>query len=366
MPGQLRDLLRIAVEGEQVELAGAVGEEIDRVADPHRVRVVAAALGLGDLLDAQPVEREDPDPRGRAAPVVLPLAEPLAERGVGQVPPVGRVRRAVAVGHRQLLREAARGPDGEELREAAREDLPLRREQDRAVRREAADDVLAGMRRQPGRLAARGGDDEGIDVAVVGRGEGDQPPVGREVRVRFGPRVRRQSPHVRAVGPGGPEVVGVDEDDPPGGDVGVVEERRVRGVDGAGGRRRRGEEPRGRRRSEDGRAHGSGPGEWVSRIGRPFIRYPPRARGSRAHPVGSGSAHRPAIRRRSRRWSQQEDQRPSDVHAASPRGGPHRVGRKEKPPAKDRGFAPGQAFRVGDAGLEPATPSVSSWYDLKA
>ena len=92
----------------QVELAVAIGEEVDRLADPHRLGVVAAAGGLGDLLVRQVIELEDPDPRGRAAAIVLPLAEPLAERRVSQELPVGRDGPLVAGRDRQALGHAAR------------------------------------------------------------------------------------------------------------------------------------------------------------------------------------------------------------------------------------------------------------------
>ena len=92
----------------EVELAVAIGEEVDRLADPHGLGVVAAAGGLGDLLVREVGELEHPDPRGRAAPIVLPLAEPLAQRRVGQELPVGRDRPHVAAGDRQRLRARPR------------------------------------------------------------------------------------------------------------------------------------------------------------------------------------------------------------------------------------------------------------------
>ena len=79
------DRLGLGVVRVEVELAVAIGEEVDGLADPHRLGVVAAAVRLGDLLVREVGELEHPDPRGRAAPVVLPLAEPLAQRRVGEV-----------------------------------------------------------------------------------------------------------------------------------------------------------------------------------------------------------------------------------------------------------------------------------------
>ena len=47
VPGELLDRLRLRVVRVQVELAVAVGAEVDRVADPHRIGVVARAAGCG-------------------------------------------------------------------------------------------------------------------------------------------------------------------------------------------------------------------------------------------------------------------------------------------------------------------------------
>ena len=59
MPRDLANLLAPGVVREQVELAGAVGPEVDRVPDPHRVGVVGARFRLRDLFDAsQSLEKE--------------------------------------------------------------------------------------------------------------------------------------------------------------------------------------------------------------------------------------------------------------------------------------------------------------------
>ena len=105
MVGASVDVLRAAIVRVEVELAVAVREEVDRLADPHRLGVVAAARGLGDLLVRQVVELEDPDPRGGAAAIVLPLAERFAERRVSQEFPVRRDGPLVAGRDRQRLGE---------------------------------------------------------------------------------------------------------------------------------------------------------------------------------------------------------------------------------------------------------------------
>ena len=107
--GASGDGFRAAIVRIEVELAVAVGEKVDRLADPHRLGVVAAPGGLGDLLVRKVIELEDPDPRRRSAAVVLPLAEDLAERGVGQEFPVGRDRPFLAGRDRQTLGHAALG-----------------------------------------------------------------------------------------------------------------------------------------------------------------------------------------------------------------------------------------------------------------
>ena len=83
VPGHLHDGFSSGIEGEQVELAVAVGSKIDPVVDPHGIGVVAPALGLGDLFDGMISPVIEPDARSRAAAVVFPLVEGFPDGRVG-------------------------------------------------------------------------------------------------------------------------------------------------------------------------------------------------------------------------------------------------------------------------------------------
>src|SRR5215472_5064827 len=58
-PGQLRDLLRLRVKTEKVRRARAVRDEIDLIADPHRVAVVRTVAR--QRFDLAAGERRDPE-----------------------------------------------------------------------------------------------------------------------------------------------------------------------------------------------------------------------------------------------------------------------------------------------------------------
>ena len=103
------------------------------------------------------------------------------------------------------------------------------------------------MPRESLRHASLGGDDVDVRVAFVAPGEGDELPVGRELRPRFDAGMRREPPHAAAVEVRDPEVVRVREGDAVGADRGLGEEPRVVNVDGENGGReqKRGEERKG-------------------------------------------------------------------------------------------------------------------------
>ena len=167
------------VEGVEVELAVPVGTEEDPVADPGRIRVVRAALGLGDRLHRMVRGVVDPDAGRRAAAVVLPLLEALRRRDVGDAAAVGRVAGAQPVRDRQLRGQPAGQRHGEELEVAVREHAALGSEQHgRAVDGEALDQIGARVPGEPLRLAAGGRHDEDVDVAVVLGAERDERAVG--------------------------------------------------------------------------------------------------------------------------------------------------------------------------------------------
>src|SRR3546814_19535086 len=79
------DLLGARVVGVQVEFAVAVGTEVDGVADPDRIDVVAAADGLGDFLHRSIGRRIEQEFRSQPAAIVLPLQKRRSEeRRVGE------------------------------------------------------------------------------------------------------------------------------------------------------------------------------------------------------------------------------------------------------------------------------------------
>ena len=216
---------------EQIELAEAVGPEIDRVADPLRADVVRARRRLRDLLDRVRLDVVDIEDRVRAAAIPLPLQERLRERVVDDLAAVGRVRRGRRVGNRQLRHHSAGRRHREELRVPAGEHMARRREQDtRPVRRETLHEIHVRMPRKPRRNAARHGDDEDVGVAVVLRAERQHGPVGRERGIRLRPLVRCQPPRGAAVEAGHPQVAAIDERDVGGADRRLREQSRVGGI----------------------------------------------------------------------------------------------------------------------------------------
>ena len=231
--GQLLDGLGCAVEREEVELAVAVGPENDALADPHRIDVVRAPLGLGHLLDAVVLGVEDPDPREPAAAVVLPLRKGLGEGIVGDEPAVGREFGVRSVGDFQHPGLAALDGNGEELgigpvgREARRNE-----EDGFSVGRESLNDVGGRVPGQALGNASSGRDDIDVRVAVVLAAEGDERPVGGKGRQHFDADVGGQPPDVPALEVGRPEVIGIDEGDAVGRDGRLGQKLRVCRIDG--------------------------------------------------------------------------------------------------------------------------------------
>ena len=122
------------VVAEQRGRAGAVGEEIDFVADPERVEIVGVFAGHGR--HGRVGQLRDPDGRGFAAPVVLDGDVGVAGPGaavpaghVGESGGVGRVGALHAHRHRHLHRKPALDRHGEQLFEA-RVGLARRAEED--------------------------------------------------------------------------------------------------------------------------------------------------------------------------------------------------------------------------------------------
>ena len=209
-----RRLRTVRLEREDVVLAGPVGPEVDRVAQPVRVEVVAPVLRLRDFDDLVRGHVVHPNAAVGAAAVVLPLRRGVPDRRVRDVLAVRRIARLEPPRDRQLRRHPAGQRHREQLAVPGREDVAVRREQDRiALRREPADHVRAGVVRQPGGRAAVHRQGVHVGVAVVLGAEREERAVRREDRVRLDAEVGGQPLGVLAVEVGGPQVFAVDERD---------------------------------------------------------------------------------------------------------------------------------------------------------
>ena len=204
---ELLELLRVGLIREDVPRVIAVGEEVDRVADPHRIGIVA--VGPRQLLARVVGEVHDANRMRSSAAVMAPVADlgPLddhlrPEFLIGDALAVGRIRAAEGTRHRQRFGESAVGRDAPQLeirvvrnaRAIRAEDHPL------PVRAPSADAVHRGMEGEARRIAAGRGDDIDVHVAADGRRERDLRSVGREIRFRLDVGVevsRRAAPPLR-------------------------------------------------------------------------------------------------------------------------------------------------------------------------
>ena len=153
-------------------LTAAVREEIDRVAEPHRLRVVRRVVR--DVARRERLQIEQPEIRRPAAAIALPVAEVLRHRHVDEARAVRRERAELAVRHRQLLGKAAVEADEIELVVALPAALARGRKQDALAVRVPADHAI-GHRviGQARRRAASSRDHVHVGVAVVVGGIGD-------------------------------------------------------------------------------------------------------------------------------------------------------------------------------------------------
>ena len=228
--GELRHLAHGAalVAGPDVGalVGAAIGEEVERVAVPHRVFVVGVAGGdVGRGLGRQ-VER--PDVGRPAAAIALPGAERLRLRQVGDLLAVGRVGGELAVRDRQLLGRPALGGDQVELVVALPAALARRREQDpRAVGVPVEHAIGHRVPRQARRIAALHGHRVDVGVAVVVGGVGERLAVRREARERLLAARRAEAHGDPALLGRHPDVAGVDEGDLRRRDIGLAQHARV-------------------------------------------------------------------------------------------------------------------------------------------
>ena len=190
----------------------AVGQEVDRVAMPHRLRVVGRIRG--DVLRREGLQVEQEQIRRPAASIALPVAEVLRHGHVDELRAVRRVRAEFTVGHREFFGQTAPGANREELAETLASALtPGREEHARAVGGPADHAVRHRVMRQAHRLAALRRDDVDVRVAVVRSAVGDLRPVRREPREHFlsgrGAEADRRASRLRHQ----PDVARVDERD---------------------------------------------------------------------------------------------------------------------------------------------------------
>ena len=204
------DSARLRVVREERHRTVAIGEEIDRIADPHRVVVVR--IVARHAYDARIGQVGNVHRRRLPAAIALPKRLPAKVRNVRQVRGIGRERARLGHGQWEPLRKAAGCGHGKQLIRIRRAVAIGSEEHVLAVGRPTDGDVCRGMIGQTPGLAARGRDHVDVDVLVVHAGEGDLRSVGRKDGARFEPVPRRQAmrgaaravddPNVAAVGKG--------------------------------------------------------------------------------------------------------------------------------------------------------------------
>ena len=193
-------------------LRAAVREEIDRIAVPHRQRVIGRILRQIPRL--QRFEIEEPDLRGQTAPVPFPRPEFPARRLVGQRLAVGRQGAELTVGYGQAGWKSALRIDGPQLVDPSRrrshrsceeEPLSVGRPSEKTVGRRVMGDTMC--------RPTIGGDGVDVDVAVVVAGKGDGRPVRGKPGKTLLPGRRRQTPGDAAGLLDDPDIAGIDEGD---------------------------------------------------------------------------------------------------------------------------------------------------------
>ena len=210
--GELLRLLAAEIVAEEVHHTFAVADEINRVPIPHRKHV--HAVRLRQFLVRVVFQVVDGDGKAPPAAVALPGAKFLRSLEVSDLRAVGRERGELAAGHRQHFCRAALRRNEEQARRARgrRADAVRAKEDVFAIRRPTEHDVARRMKRQAARLAAVGGDDVHVGVAVVLAGKGDPFAVGREFRKQLVARMRGKPARVAAGARSDPDIARVGED----------------------------------------------------------------------------------------------------------------------------------------------------------
>ncbi len=208
------------VVGVEIVVAAAVGGEVDDVPHPHRIAVGAGMIGDADGVVGRQIE--DVELLSPPALVALPMTEVAHQRRVHHLGAVGGVVAGPRLGHRQRRRHATGHRHGEELGVTQVPAVSHRPEEHRrAVRGPAVDLVVVAPARrqwtgrrvegQEPRLAAGGGHDVDLFVAVILAGEGDPFPVGRKLGEQLETGMGRQ-PCRGAAGRGRqPQIAGISK-----------------------------------------------------------------------------------------------------------------------------------------------------------
>src|SRR6266481_7112867 len=224
--GEFFRLLGTEVVAKEVHHAVAVADEIDSVAVPHGEEVHAG--GLRQLFVGIFFEIENGDGEAPAAAVALPSAEFLGSFEVGDPGAVRREAGQARARNLKRLRRAALWGDEKELDVTSWRSAETVRTEENvfAIGRPTEDDVVAGMKGEALGLAAFGGDDIHVGVAVIFAGEGDPFAVRRQFGVELVTDVGRQPAGRAAVARGDPQITGVGKNHFIFGDVGETEEFR--------------------------------------------------------------------------------------------------------------------------------------------
>ena len=224
----LADAAGPGVVREQRDRPGAVREEVDGVADPHRRHVVRVLAR--DLLDAPVTHPCDPDGRGEPAPIMLPDLE-CRPVGVVRERPAVRGEAAIETARQvQLLGKATVRRDGVEPVVIVRDARARRAEENAAAGGPSHHLVVVGVVGQPLRHAPGRGHHVHVRVPLVLAGEGYHRSVGGEARPILLARAGREAARLAPLARHGPQVSSVAEHDLGAADRRGSEEERGIGV----------------------------------------------------------------------------------------------------------------------------------------
>ncbi len=193
----------------------AVREEINRVADPHRIEI--GRILPFDFGDRRVGQVGNPNRAGAAAAIMLQRTHRAGElrlvrvRHVDDSLAVRRKRARLGHGQGQLGRGSARRRHGEEPQEAAVA-VPRRAEDDLlAVVGPADGNVRIGMMGHADGHPTGRRDHVDVEVALIFAGKGDRLPVRRKDRIALETDARGEPPRLAPFAGDNPQVAGIGE-----------------------------------------------------------------------------------------------------------------------------------------------------------